>query len=134
MKVLNYTALKKREKTVYSIAGFTIPAGGIPLRLLISVGVCELIFNIIGIALSLHFGWKYVDFKTGDSTVGLCFVVPPLFIGFAIYKFKIKGYPIVSYLAQVAKLQFSPKYTDIDGNKCNDVTSNLNLYTLDDLL
>lgn len=120
MKVVNYTGLKKREKYIYTILGAEIPGGGVSVKFLATVGACELLFNVVGVIVSVKTHTPYVDLSTGKSFYGMFFIIAPAVIGFLINKTKIKGHDLHVYIFYAIKYAFSKKYKDIDGNSCND--------------
>lgn len=89
MYIYNYSALKQRDKKVYSVGGTRVSDTGISTTFLKLVVPSFLVFTIIGIfPAAILSSWKVLLF----------FAILGIALGFALWYIKIESYRLYQYL------------------------------------
>lgn len=110
----NYTAIKKREKRLYSFQDIKISSSGISTRILTTFAICMVIVNIFGIGICIAMGdVLYWPFKDGgfEPNFLIAMIAIPFGIAMALCNIKIQNYPLLDFFIQY----FRPKKT-VDQN------------------
>ena len=98
MYIYNYSALKKRDKKVYSVGGTRVSNTGISTTFLKLVIPSFLVFTLIGLIPAAIFG---------SLKVLVFFAILGIAAGFALWYIKIESYRLYQYLIAY----FKPKKT-----------------------
>lgn len=101
MKVWNYTALKQRDKKIYSIGGSKISSTGISISWLKIVAPCTLLTTILGVIIAALIG-KMGFYRPLSGEFNLTYVLlsvcSGLGLGLALWYVKLESYRLYEYL------------------------------------
>lgn len=131
MSYYNYTKVRKMDTKIYNIGNYKIP-GGISTQFLVLLSVNEILFNIVGIFISKHFGIPYLDIKNNNYILGCVFLIFPFILSFLESLIKVHQYSFPQYILNIIIIYLEPKNKSL--KECGSNVKSHKNFKIEDLL